>query len=354
MNVRMIAGAAVVTLVAGAASIVSATTSLTLEELATSEPAFAAVGLGYGTRIDESDVLRLADQLGIDVGQVLDPADLERVVSVALRQAPTTTVETAPTTTVDPTPTTPTTPTTPVPAPTRPATYPVFEPILTALGMGYGTVVDDSDLHALARRLGVGVGTVIDPPDVDRLLAVGTQATDRFPVVATVGGVTIRQLAEQVALIGYHQSNHEGARDMTEVASRTPTTVLPSRGRLSGLRSAADIVVARGTEIRSPVTGTVKRAGTYTLYCRYSDDYAVIEPDEHPGWEVKLLHIDGVRVKAGDRVVAGETVLAGGPTPLPFKSQVDDHGGGGLPHVHLEVVDISIPNITNPGSGSSC
>ena len=28
----------------------------------------------------------------------------------------------------------------------------------------------------------------------------------------------------------------------------------------------------------------VKRAGHYVLYCKYTDDYVVIEPDSHPGW----------------------------------------------------------------------
>ena len=100
------------------------------------------------------------------------------------------------------------------------------------------------------------------------------------------------------------------------------------------------------------MTGTVVRSGTYTLYCRYSDDYLVIEPDGHPGIEVKLLHIDGVRQRAGDRVVAGVTVVARRPTVLPFASQVDDHSGWrDWPHVHLEVVDTAIPNEPSPGGG---
>ena len=106
-------------------------------------------------------------------------------------------------------------------------------------------------------------------------------------------------------------------------------------------------------EVRSPVTGTVKRAGTYVLYCKYSDDYAVIEPDAHPGWEVKVLHINGVQVGEGDRVVSGETVIAGGPTHLPFDSQVDELTTASTPwpHVHIEVIDPAIPNIPSPGGG---
>ena len=228
-------------------------------------------------------------------------------------------------------------------------------PGFAATGLGYGTVVDPADAMVLARHLRVDVGTVVDPVDVDRLLStVEARQLAAYPVFATVGGIELRRTSAQTELIGYHQSNHEGARQLAPTGP-TPWTTLESRGRLASSRSAADVVSAPGVEIRSPVTGTVKRAGTYVLYCRYSDDYAVIEPDAHPGWEVKLLHIDGVRVRAGDRVEAGRTVVARGPTPLPFTSQVDRRtSAANWPHAHLEVIDPSIPNVSNGGSGSSC
>jgi murein DD-endopeptidase MepM/ murein hydrolase activator NlpD len=114
-------------------------------------------------------------------------------------------------------------------------------------------------------------------------------------------------------------------------------------------------VVAPDAEIRSPVTGTVKRAGGYILYCEHQDDFAVIEPDARPGWEVKLLHIDGVQVQAGQRVEAGATLIAPRPTQLPFGSQVDDHTASpAWPHVHIEVVDPSIPDRPSPGGGGGC
>ncbi|MEX2393331.1 MAG: hypothetical protein WD826_02510, partial [Actinomycetota bacterium] len=88
------------------------------------------------------------------------------------------------------------------------------------------------------------------------------------------------------------------------------------------------------------------------LYCKYNDDYAVIAPDAHPNWEVKLLHIDGVAVRPGDRVVAGETLMAPRATKLLFKSQVDKiTAKPSWPHVHVEVVDPQIPNVASPGSG---
>lgn len=173
-----------------------------------------------------------------------------------------------------------------------------------------------------------------------------------LPPFAAAGGVTLRQPSTDVELIGFHESNHEGARQLEPMASAPPTATLDSRERSAASRSAADVVMHPDRPVRTPVSGTVVRAGTYVLYCDHRDDYAVIEPDERPGWEVKLLHIDGVRVGAGDRVEAGSTILASGPTPLPFESQVDERSADrDWPHVHLEVVDPSIPN---EPSGESC
>lgn len=170
---------------------------------------------------------------------------------------------------------------------------------------------------------------------------------------ATVGGITLVHPSSRVERVGFHQSNHEGAQELSPVSTAVAPTLLEDRERLTGPRSAADIVVDPAVEIRSPVDGVVKRAGTYVLYCEHSDDFVVIAPDANPAWEVKLLHIDGVQVGAGDRVVAGETVLAPGPTTLPFESQVDEVSPvePAWPHVHLEVVDPSIPNVPSPGSG---
>lgn len=168
---------------------------------------------------------------------------------------------------------------------------------------------------------------------------------------AAVGGVTLTLPSNRVELIAFHEANHDGARQL-EPMPEVLTSTLETRERGTGSRSAADIVVDPGSELRAPVTGTVKRAGTYILYCENSDDYVVIAPDARPGWEVKLLHIDDVVVRAGDRVTAGETVLAPRPTRLPFESQVDEVSASPTwPHVHLEVVDPTIPDRPSPGSG---
>ncbi|MGH9280056.1 MAG: hypothetical protein ACRD12_18405 [Acidimicrobiales bacterium] len=169
---------------------------------------------------------------------------------------------------------------------------------------------------------------------------------------ATAGGVVLRHPASRVELIGFHQSTLDGAQELTTLASSAPTAVLEDRERDTGVRTAADVVVDPDAEIRAPVTGTVLYSGTYVLYCEYSDDFLVIEPDDHPGWEVKMLHIDGVQVRPGMRVQAAQTVVAPRATRLPFPSQVDKFTADpAWPHVHVEIDD---PNVPDRPTGPGC
>ena len=188
------------------------------------------------------------------------------------------------------------------------------------------------------------------PPAPPRQRSVTEQAWTPF---AAVAGITLVHPSSRVERVGFHQSNHEGARDLTTLPTAASPVTLDARDRLTGAQTAADVVVDPAVEIRSPVTGTVKRAGGYVLYCRHRDDFVVIAPDAQPGWEVKILHINGVQVRPGDRVVAGETLIAPAPTQLPFESQVDEvrTADPPWPHVHIEVVDPSIPNRPSPGGG---
>lgn len=173
-----------------------------------------------------------------------------------------------------------------------------------------------------------------------------------WPVFGTVGGIELHQPSAGVELIGFHQSNHDGAQEIVTLDGASPSFVMDSRNRDTNRRGAADIASHPLVEVRAPVTGTVVRAGGYVLYCRYADDYVVIEPDGHPGIEVKVLHILGLHVATGDRVTAGETVLADHPNQLPFRSQIDAFTGDpAWPHVHIEVVDTSIPDRPSPGGG---
>ncbi|MGH1488369.1 MAG: M23 family metallopeptidase [Acidimicrobiales bacterium] len=179
-----------------------------------------------------------------------------------------------------------------------------------------------------------------------------TLVVQEFAVMATFAEVTLLHPSNRVERVGFHESNNDGARQLEPSDTVVGGLVLESRQRDTGSRTAADVVVEPGTEIRAPVTGTVLRAGGYVLYCKHSDDFVVIEPDSHPGWELKVLHINGVMVSAGDRVEAGVTVLAPAATLLPFDSQVDEFTAEpSWPHVHIELVDPSIPDRPSPGGG---
>jgi len=152
--------------------------------------------------------------------------------------------------------------------------------------------------------------------------------------------------------IGFHESGHDGAFQL-EVVNVIDWRTLASRGRGTGSRTAADIVVPVGEAVLAPVTGTVLRAGTYTLYCDHSDNFIVIEPEGRPGWELKIFHFEGLAVGVGDPVVAAETMIGSSGRILPFVSQVDEFTAEpSNPHVHIEVIDTSIPD--RPSSGGGC
>lgn len=169
---------------------------------------------------------------------------------------------------------------------------------------------------------------------------------------AIVGDLILVHPSSSVEMIGFHESNHDGAQQMDVLPTAVSPFTMSTRQRGTGSRTAADIVVEPDVPIVSPVTGIVLRAGSYTLYCDHRDHFVVIEPADRPGWEVKLLHFVGLAVSAGMPVEAGETVIGSGPRPLAFRSQVDDATAApSWPHIHIEVVDPSIPD--RP-SGTSC
>jgi hypothetical protein len=169
---------------------------------------------------------------------------------------------------------------------------------------------------------------------------------------ATVGPVTLRHPSDRVEAIGFHQSAQDGAQQQEPLPTTVRWFTQASRDRDTTPRGAADIVVEPGREIRAPVTGTVIRATTYTLYCDNTDQVVVIEPDARPGWEVKILHIEGLAVAKGQRVEAGVSRIAAHARVLPFPSDVEaDTGLPPWPHVHVEVVD---PTVHDRPTGPGC
>jgi hypothetical protein len=111
---------------------------------------------------------------------------------------------------------------------------------------------------------------------------------------------------------------------------------LPTRHRAPAATTAADVAIAVDGVVLAPVTGTVTGTKPYWLYEVSRDMRLVIRPDENPDLRVVIIHVTDLRVRTGDRVVAGVTPVAA-PRVIPFKSDINDYVGPGIPHVHIEV-----------------
>ena len=173
-----------------------------------------------------------------------------------------------------------------------------------------------------------------------------------YAVFALAGDLEVRMPVSRYETVGFHESGHDGAFQL-EVVDLDDWTTLASRGRGTGSRTAADIVTRVDEPVMAPIDGTVIRAGSYTLYCDHTDNFVVIEPSGRPGWELKIFHFSGLQVGVGDEVNASDTMIGTGGRILPFVSQVDEFTAEpSNPHVHLEVIDTSIPD--RPSSGGGC
>lgn len=206
--------------------------------------------------------------------------------------------------------------------------------------------------------------TIIEEPTPEATLEVAPEPT---PVTASLArdvsqagyvqlgvadNVALAMPAARVELIGFHEAGHPGSQAINPVASSVRIMTLESRDRGTAATSAADIVVPPGEVIRAPATGVVIAANSYVLYCDHDDDLVYIEPDNLPGWQVRMFHVVDVDVSVGDRVIAGETRIAASARELPFESQVDEFTAEpSWPHVHVEVVDMSVPDDRPRGPG---
>lgn len=119
--------------------------------------------------------------------------------------------------------------------------------------------------------------------------------------------------------------------------------VMESRGRPFAPTSSIDVAVPEGIEVLAPVSGTVLVVESYRLYGRHDDVRIEIVPDDAPELRVVLIHLVDAAVAPGERIIAGESVIAASGRRLPFASQIDDEVGATVAHVHLEVQPIDAP-----------
>jgi hypothetical protein len=181
-------------------------------------------------------------------------------------------------------------------------------------------------------------------------------ADPRLTAFATWRNLRLYLTAVDVRCVCYHEASYHDAMALhplgrmrhdyntTKFPSDEPATagpdyvIMSSRGRDTPATSAADLVMPRRTRVLSPVTGVVTKVKRYLLYGRYVDYDVEVRPDAAPAMRISMIHLDRLRVRDGDAVQQGITVL-GVPRTFPFGDQTDLYFPGGNPHVHLEVVD---------------
>ena len=215
-------------------------------------------------------------------------------------------------------------------------------------------VVTVSETAAIAalRAWVISATSVADPSSVDAVRA-EVRVVWRPVSFAQAVGVTLVEPGREVLAVAYHESLFGSAAALRPLGhvlvnanpdkfSPPPETpgpgyvVMDSRGRPTPATSAADIVMRSTVPALAPVTGRVMSVTPYRLYCRYPDVRVMIRPADAPARSVMVVHLMGVRVEAGDRLVAGRTVL-GKPRTFPFRYDTDDYVDGGHPHVHVEI-----------------
>jgi hypothetical protein len=192
------------------------------------------------------------------------------------------------------------------------------------------------------------------PPTVVPSPLVTVAPDEDLPMFARGGGVGLNLTSGRVVAVAFHEASMDDAvalrptgvcvvcRNRTKFEPPAATEVdleylvLDSRGRSQAATSAADLVMPRGTEVLSPVSGTVVDVKRYRLYYRYPDVRIEIRPEDSPDHRVVVIHLEQVKLEEGEELEAAITPL-GVVRRFPFESQVDRYVRGSLPHVHMEV-----------------
>ncbi|MFA5867850.1 MAG: M23 family metallopeptidase [Actinomycetota bacterium] len=157
--------------------------------------------------------------------------------------------------------------------------------------------------------------------------------------------------------IGYHESSHLRAYSLTPIGqclindngsdvdvsldskAQLPTYyIMETRGEYAYGTTVADIAMDPGTPVLAPVSGTVIKIESKVIYEEFEDLQVEVVPDGLPNVRVAFLHIDQIKVKPGDKVKQGKTVMGIPRDWRPyFASELDDYVKPPTPHVHVQV-----------------
>lgn len=309
----------------------------------------AAAGFDFGTTVDAVDVVSAAAEYGVAVSEPLRAVEVGRVRDVAWQRAAyrltlrgvdvagvadiTDLAAVAEAHGMDPAAAADPTRTEEILA----AAHAVIAKQLRAGGFPMGDWVDESDIRAAGRLYKVEVGESLTAAAVravaERVAAI--QDPESSAVYAKVGRVNLHLPGFGPHYVGFHQSS-SGVALKQKPVKHVRTDVLPSRSRGTASTGAVDVVLRPGDDVVAAVTGRVVEATEYSLYGKYRDIRIRIVPDDDPKLLVTMLHMEGRKVKVGDRVVGGQTVVAKSAKTFPFVSQIDRFSGRHWGHVHVE------------------
>jgi murein DD-endopeptidase MepM/ murein hydrolase activator NlpD len=252
----------------------------------------------HGDTPSLADAVAYADRRGIGYGKVMEPSDVLTILTRGRRGA---------------------------------------EATLAAAGVSFGSRLEPWDVRRAAWTFGVHVGKTVDPSETRSVVAAAERhvMANAARPFARVRGVDLHLPDRTPELVGFHQAS--GAALAQAPVRGARSMVLPSRGRGTHARSAADIAMRPGRSVLASVSGRVVEVKRYSLYGKYSDARIRIVPDANPGLLVTMLHVDTPTVRVGDRVIGGETTVARQVRKFPFWSQIDGYSGGPWGHVHVEV-----------------
>jgi murein DD-endopeptidase MepM/ murein hydrolase activator NlpD len=186
------------------------------------------------------------------------------------------------------------------------------------------------------------------------------------PLIAEYQGFEIHSpiSANHITEIEFHQASYDTALRLTplvtivdaeEVAEKHGTKHVPidqqptgdnpliaeavSTWRLDSVgdeMTSVDVGALAGTDVYAPVTGTVVKIRTYSLFGVIDDFEVHIQAPGHPELDIVLLHVENLSIKVGDKV-------QGGCTPIAKVRNIGD------------VIDNNLSNFTAPGDpGNHC
>jgi hypothetical protein len=259
----------------------------------------------------------------------------------------------------------------------RAVTWTVAVVALVALALGWQYTSDQRAATASLSGTASAQGAASEATDEGRQGATVARAANPAPVptpyFATYKKLKLRLpvSVENLTEVGFHQASYAYALHMDthlpeadngdakkarstlrDVASQSTApdaklvgqALVMWRSRPGKPDSAADVGADPGSDVFSPVSGTVVKVKKFDLYGKYPDYEIHIQPSGYPTVDCVLIHLDEVSCAPGDKVVAGVTRIAAvRKLDRRVRPQLRSYTDNGGHHTHIQLNDATHP-----------